>query len=120
MDEKNDNQEMVELVLKTLLIEVYKDGQVEQSERDIINDLGSVLNVSRERFSEIIEQLKLNSSEQNSSIEHHPAGYVEMFVSVRAKLVSYYPAEKTDQYLEKLAICLGRQSEFAESLSLGF
>ena len=120
MDEKNENQEMMELVLKTLLIEAYKDGQVEQSERDLINDLGSVFNLSRERFAEIVEQLNLNSSELNSSIKHDPAGYVELFVSVRAKLVSYYPAEKKDQYLEKLAICLGRQSEFAESLSVGF
>ena len=120
MDEKNENQEMMELVSKTLLFEVYKYGQVEQSESAMINNLGSVLNVSRERFSEIIEQLILNSSEQNLSIEHHPAGYVEMFVSVRAKLVSYYPAKKKDQYLEKLVICLGHQSEFAESLSVGF
>ena len=65
MDEKNDNQEMMELVLKTLLIEVYKDGQVEQSERDIINDLGSVLNVSRERFAEIIEQKRQISTLKN-------------------------------------------------------
>ena len=74
MDEKNENQEMMELVLKTLLIEVYKDGQVEQSERDLINDLGSGLKLSRERFAEIVEQLNLNSSELNSSIKHVPAG----------------------------------------------
>ncbi len=43
-----------------------------------------------------------------------------MFVSVRAQLVSHYPAEKTDQYLEKLAVCLGREAEFTESLSIGF
>ena len=120
MDEKNENQEMMELVSKTLLIEVCKNGQVEQSESAMINDFGSVLNVSRERFAEFIEQFKLNSSKQNLSIEHHSAGYVEMFVSVRAKLVSHYLAEKTDQYLEKLVICLGRQSAFAESLSVGF
>ena len=120
MDEKNENQEMMELVSKTLLFEVYKYGQVEQSESAMINNLGSVLNVSRERFSEIIEQLILNSSEQNLSIEHHHAGCVEIFVSVRAKLVSCYLAEKTEQYLEKLAIGLGLQYEFAESLSVGF
>tara|TARA_Y100000589_G_scaffold148909_1_gene142248 strand:- start:730 stop:900 length:171 start_codon:yes stop_codon:yes gene_type:complete len=54
-DKNNDNQEMMELVLKTLLIEVYKDGQVERGEIDLINHLGSALNVSRERFAEIIE-----------------------------------------------------------------
>ena len=120
MNEKNDDLEMKELVLKTLLIEVYKDGQVEQSEISLINDLGSALNVSRERFTKIIEQLPLGAVGLNSSIPRDPAGYVEMFVAVRAKLVEYYPAERTDQYLAKLAACLGRESEFADSLSVGF
>ena len=120
MDKNIENQEMVELVLKSLLFEVFKDGQVEQSEKDLINKLGSAFQVSRERFAEIIEQFPAKSHDLSSSIERSPAGYVEVFVSVRAKLVEHYPAEKTDQYLEKLAICLGRQSEFSESLSIGF
>ena len=38
MDKNSGNQEMVELVLKTLLFEVFKDGRVEQSEKDLINN----------------------------------------------------------------------------------
>ena len=120
MDKNSGNQEMVELVLKTLLFEVFKDGQVEQSEKDLINNLGSTLQVSRERFAEMIEQLPVESYNLDSSSDRSPAGYVEMFVSVRAKLVEHYPADKTDRYLEKLATCLGRESEFLESLSIGF
>ena len=47
MDKNIENQEMVELVLKSLLFEVFKDGQFEQSEKDLINKLGSALQVSR-------------------------------------------------------------------------
>ena len=120
MNEKNDNQEMVELVLKTLLLEVFKDGRVELSERDLIKELDSVLKLPRERCAKIIEELSLESVGLNSSIPRDPAGYIEMFVAVRAKLVEHYPAERTDQYLAKLAACLGRESEFADSLSVGF
>ena len=94
MDKNIENQEMVELVLKSLLFEVFKDGQFEQSEKDLINKLGSALQVSRERFAEIIEQFPAKSHDLSSSIERSPAGYVEVFVSVRAKLVEHYPAEK--------------------------
>ena len=60
MDEKNENQEMVELVLKSLLIEVFKDGQVEQSESDLINKFGSALKCLER------DLLKLLSSFQQS------------------------------------------------------
>ncbi|MBT3785017.1 hypothetical protein HOF92_08570 [bacterium] len=113
----NEDQEMKEFVLRTLLFEVLKDGKIDAEEKDAVQALGPVLQLSRQRAGEIRDEvLKSVQGAQTAG----SVSYVQLFQTVRKKLLEQYQPDVTDNYLEMLAKTLKCQKAFFESLSLGF
>lgn len=123
MSDKEDkikrDKDIKEFVLRTLLFEILKDGKIEKSERDTINLLFPVLNLSKETFNQIKQEI-VASIGQNIDHEEGSLNYSSMFDTVRKKLLSKYEPEETDNYLENLAKAMNRHDEFMESLTIGF
>lgn len=118
MCEPGSDIEVREYILRILLTEVLKDGKIEQEEKETVHALGPVLNISNEK-SILIRKEVLQSLKKGPRIEGS-LSYVELFRSVRKKLLEKYPPEATDNYLEMLAEKMNHQAEFMEALAFGF
>ena len=115
--EMQANIKIKELVFKTLLFEILKDGQVDASERQSLQNCAEVLNISRDRLVELKNEVVRSLPTEKSQ---EAANFSQLFSRVRESLLDSYPAEATDNYLEQLAKSMGKHEDFMDSLSMGF
>ena len=120
MTETIDDQEVKEYVVKIMLYEMFKDGRIDNEEKQTLLSLGPVVGLTKSRIVELFNSIRTEFWVQNVSASEGAAEFVQLFDKVRRQLVEQYTPEQTDKYLETLAEGLNRQSEFYESLSVGF
>jgi len=117
MCELNDDVEIREFVLRALLEEVLKDGKIDPEEKEAVHALGPVLNIPPQRAvvirNEVLKSLRGVESSESVS-------YVQLFQTVRKKLLEKYPPDSTDNYLEMLAKKINHEAEFMDALAFGF
>lgn len=120
MTEMIDDQEVKEYVVKILLHEMFKDGRIDNEEKQMLLTLGPVVGLAQSKIVELFNSTRTEFSGQVNTASEGTANFIQLFDQVRKRLVEQYSPEQTDKYLETLAEGLNRQSEFYESLSVGF
>ena len=103
--------EIFEFILTALLREITKDGKIDMQEKDAINKLFPLLQISPARFLELKDQVQ---KETNVDYFAGSASYESMFAIIDNYLTENWDSSKGRILLARIARILG-QSEALQS-----
>ena len=103
--------EIFEFILTALLREIAKDGKIDMQEKDAINKLFPLLQISPARFLELKDQVQ---QETNVDYFAGSASYESMFAIIDNYLTENWDSSKGRILLARIARTLG-QSEALQS-----
>lgn len=103
--------EIFEFILTALLREIAKDGKIDMQEKDAINKLFPLLQISPARFLELKDQVQ---KETNVDYFAGSASYESMFAIIDNYLTENWDSSKGRILLARIARILG-QSEALQS-----
>jgi uncharacterized tellurite resistance protein B-like protein len=105
-----------EKILYTLLLEIFKDGQVEESERFAAEQIVKVFSVTRSHFESLAAKAKRAAIKSEHAWE--PLDYSSLFVESYIALRDQFDHQETVDKLHEMTEALNFDGDFIEDYVL--